>query len=179
MLHICKCFRYMFASVCSKCFYLFLDVCCNRFDLDVYVSHIFCNNMFQNVSAILVLCYSKWFYIASCKCFILMFHMSHIYVASACFICFQSYVIFMLQVFYVVQPWVSRRPCGRGCWGPANGGAVCRGALGHHVLGCSSRPPKCHLRRESEREEGSGEGLANAEMGREVHSLTRVEGGRG
>jgi hypothetical protein len=55
-------------------------------------SHICYNNMFQNVSSVLVFCCSKYFYIASCKCSIRMLHMfSHICcsVCSRCFICFR------------------------------------------------------------------------------------------
>jgi hypothetical protein len=62
------------------------DVCCKHFDLNVtYVSHIYCNNC-------LVLCCSKYFHVASCKCFIWMLHMYHTYVVSVnfrCFICFR------------------------------------------------------------------------------------------
>jgi hypothetical protein len=88
------------------------------FDLDVaYVFTHMLQQYVPNVSAISVPCCSKWFYVASYKCFIWMFNMFHTYVVSAfskCFNCFQSYVVFMLQVFYDVRPGASRGPCGRG-----------------------------------------------------------------
>ena len=48
-------------------------------------------------------------HVVSCyklQVFFWMFHVLHthvIIVCSKCFICFQSYIAFMLQVFYVVQ----------------------------------------------------------------------------
>jgi hypothetical protein len=69
MLYMLQVFQMHVASICSKCFIYFQNYVAIVFDLDVaYVSHICCNCMFQNVSAISVSCCSKWFYVASCKC---------------------------------------------------------------------------------------------------------------
>jgi hypothetical protein len=80
------------ASVCSKCFICFRSYVCKCFYLDVaYVSHIL-QEYVPMVSVVSVLCYSKCFHVASCKCFIRMLHMYHTHVLSVyfkCLICFR------------------------------------------------------------------------------------------
>jgi hypothetical protein len=105
-------FQMHVASICSKYFICFQTYVAIVFYLDVaYVSHICCNSMFQNVSVVSVLCYSRWFHVASCKCyffgcFICSTHMLQVHVPSISFIfrrMLHSKKI-MLQVFYVVRP---------------------------------------------------------------------------
>jgi hypothetical protein len=96
MLHMLQVFQMNDAIVCSKCFICFQTYVAIIFYLDVaYVSHICCNYMLQNISAVLVLCCIKWFHVASCKCYFWMFHVFYTHVANACskcFICVQIYV---------------------------------------------------------------------------------------
>jgi hypothetical protein len=68
-----------------KMFYLFLDVCCNSFLSEGYIcfTHIL-QQYVPNVLVVSVLCYSKWFHVASCV-IILMFHVLYTHVASVCF----------------------------------------------------------------------------------------------
>jgi hypothetical protein len=53
---------------CCKClfkmFHLFQTYVCKRFDLDVDMFHTYV----ARVPNVLVLCYSKYFHVASCKC---------------------------------------------------------------------------------------------------------------
>jgi hypothetical protein len=103
----CKCFRDMTQAFVQNILSI-PDICRKRFDLDAaYVSHIL-QQYVSNVLSILVLCCSKCFHVASCKCFISMLHMFHIYVASVCYRCFISVLdIHYIQVFHVA--------CGSGC----------------------------------------------------------------
>ena len=75
------------------------NVCCKCFDLVVaYVSHML-QQYILNVSSVSVLCCSKYFNVASCKCFIWMLHMFHIHVASVCSKCFIYFKRMLHQVF--------------------------------------------------------------------------------
>jgi hypothetical protein len=92
MLHMLKWLYMYVASVCSRCFFCFLDVCCKHVYLDVvYVSHIYCNcfiwmlHMFCNG-------FSSGFRVFSSvsdtrfKCFICL----QMYVANVSYGCFKS-----------------------------------------------------------------------------------------
>jgi hypothetical protein len=129
-----------------KMFHLFPDVCCNLCLSGMLQRYI------PNISTVLVLCCSKWFYVASYKsgCFVRFTHMLQVRVPDISSLldicCIQMF--FMLQVFYVVRPRASR---GRADWAcgaprPADGAVGCRrtevlrsgGAGGVLVLNSSS-----------------------------------------
>jgi hypothetical protein len=98
--------------------------------------------MFQMFQLFSVLCCSKRFHVASYNCFILnVSYVSHTCCKSMflnILSVFQSYVAFMLQVFYVVRPGTSWWPADRARDAPervpTDGVAAGRGALG----ACSS-----------------------------------------
>jgi len=94
-------------------------------------SHICCNDMFQMLSAVSVLCYSKWF--SCCKCFIWMLHMFHTHVASVChkyFICFKCMLHSSVSYCQCRLPALVSMRAGRAKpWPPMRGGGACRRRL--------------------------------------------------
>jgi hypothetical protein len=79
-----KCFRDMTQAFIQNISSI-PDVCCKRFDLDAaYVSHIYCNNMFQMYHLFLVLRCSKCFRVASVlsRCCIYFTYMLQVYITD-------------------------------------------------------------------------------------------------
>jgi hypothetical protein len=144
-----------------KMLHLFSNVCCNRFLSGCCIC---CNNMFPNVLVLSVLCYSKWFDVASCKCFIL--NVSH----TCCKSIFPNVSsIFSLMShscckFLCCSTAVEPGASGRGHEGPANVGVAVGARWGHarpHLLIAS---PRCRPR--GDRGEGQ-ERPAGGETGTE------------
>jgi hypothetical protein len=128
-------FQMQVASVCSKCFICFQTYVAIVFYLDVaYVSHICCNSMFHNVSAILCLMLQQ--VVSCCKLQVLFFldvsWVPHTYckcMYKSSF--FQTYVAFKFFHVASVSCCLARASCGQ-----ADGvGGRCRG----RTDGCSTR----------------------------------------
>jgi hypothetical protein len=74
------------------------------FYLDVsYVPHML-QEYVPMISTIAVLCYSKCFHVASCKCFIWMLHMFQVYVLNVS----SALDVYCIQVFHVSEMCLKR-----------------------------------------------------------------------
>jgi hypothetical protein len=130
----CSCFIFDVAKVayvasvlevcCCKClfkmFYLFPDVYCNRFFIwMLHMFHTYLQHYVPNISAVLVLCCSKWFHVTSCNFW--MFHVFHTHVASACskcFVYFLTYIAFKYCSCCKLFMFFGRRQAGWVCSAP-------------------------------------------------------------
>ena len=82
-----------FRCILQQIFYLFQTFVCKHFWFDCCIcfTHLL-QEYVPNVSSVSVLCCSKCFLVASCKCFIWKLHMLQwlcTYIVSVCFKCFQ------------------------------------------------------------------------------------------
>ena len=118
---------------------IFFSRCCTYFKhmLQQYV---------PNISAVSVLCCSKWFHVASCnfRCFICFTHMLQMYVpnVSSIFRRFLYSNVFQVASFYVVRTGATQGQADWACCAPGGWRTValrsgCAGGV--LVLSCSSR----------------------------------------